>query len=156
MIAIAFSYPITIFIYRFIYQIDFFQSLNFVAVFVILGISADNVFVFIDTWQQSGQHEILNPDKVNRYNNFQTRMNHTWRKASKAISTTSLTTAMAFLATGFSKIMPISAFGFFATTLVVVNYAFAVIVFPCCIIIYERYLAHRCRYRKFIYDVCSK
>ena len=122
MIAIGFSYPIAIFINRFILQVDYFHSLNFVAVFVILGISADNVFVFTDAWQQSGHLKELNLDLDNRYNNFQRRMNYTWRKATKAISTTSFTTAMAFLATGFSKIMPISAFGFFASILVVVNY----------------------------------
>ena len=156
MIAIGFSYPIAIVINRFIFQVDFFQSLNFVAVFVILGISADNVFVFTDAWQQSGQHVLLNEDTENKYNNFQKRMNYTWRKATKAISTTSFTTAMAFLATGFSKIMPISAFGFFASVLVVVNYCFAIIVFPACLIIFERYLAHRCMYRKFIGDLFLK
>mmetsp|Transcript_18887 Transcript_18887/g.21143 ORF Transcript_18887/g.21143 Transcript_18887/m.21143 type:complete len:150 (-) Transcript_18887:1851-2300(-) len=116
--AIGFSYPITIFFNRFIFQVDFFQSLNFIAVFVILGISADNIFVFTDTWQQTLQFDLLNPDSEDKYKNFQTRMNHTWRKATKAISTTSCTTAMAFLATGLSSIMPISAFGFFASILV--------------------------------------
>ena len=130
MLAIGFSYPIAIVINRFIFQVDFFQSLNFVAVFVILGISADNVFVFTDSWQQSGQYDLLNTDNKDRKNNFQKRMNYTWRKATKAISTTSFTTAMAFLSTGFSLIMPISAFGYFASVLVVVNYTFAIITFP--------------------------
>ena len=148
MLAIGFSYPIAIFFNRFIFQVDFFQSLNFIAVFVILGISADNIFVFTDTWQQTLQYDLLNPDSENKYNNFQTRMNHTWRKATKAISTTSFTTAMAFLATGFSKIMPISAFGYFACILVIINYLFAIVTYPACLILFERYLAHRCRYRQ--------
>jgi predicted RND superfamily exporter protein len=153
--AIAFSYPISIFVNRFIFQVDFFQTLNFIAVFVILGISADNVFVITDTWQQSGQYETLNPNE-DKHKNFQKRMNHTWRGATKAVSTTSFTTIMAFIATGFSKIMPISAFGFFAATLVAVNYVFAIVTFPACLIFFERHLAHRCRYRKFIGDLITK
>ncbi|CAI2362894.1 unnamed protein product [Moneuplotes crassus] len=156
MAAIAFSYPISICLTRFVFQISFFQSLNLVAVFVILGISADNVFVFTDAWQQSGTYSPLNPDDEDRHNNFQPRMNYTWKKATKAISTTSLTTAIAFLATGFSKIMPISAFGYFASTLVIVNYLFAIVTFPACLIIFERYLSDKCRYRKFIGDVCTR
>jgi predicted RND superfamily exporter protein len=147
--AIAFSYPVSIVLNKFIFQIEYFQTLNFIAVFVILGISADNVFVFIDSWQQTEQYEKLNQDE-DKYKNFQKRMNHTWRGATKAVSTTSFTTIMAFIATGFSKIMPISAFGFFAATLVAVNYVFAIVTFPACLIFFERHLAHRCRYRKFI------
>lgn len=139
MFSIAFSYPISIVISRIILQIDFFQILNLIAIFVILGIAADDLFLLTDSWQQSETYNILNKDKENRKNNFQARMNYTWRKTSKSISTTSLTTAIAFLATGFSKIMPISAFGYFASILVLVNYCFAIIFFPACLILFERY-----------------
>jgi len=156
MMAIALSFPVTILITRFIFQIDYFSSLNLIAIFVILGISADNVFVFMDSWNQSMQFELLNTDTENKYNNFQKRMNYTWRRATKAIFTTSLTTALAFLATGFSKIMPIAAFGYFACFLVLVNFTFAVVVFPALVILFERHLVHRCKYRKFIGTSCSK
>jgi len=99
---------------------------------------------------------LLNEDTEHRFNNFQTRMNYTWKKATKAISTTSATTAMAFLATGLSKVMPISAFGFFSAILVVTNYLFAVITFPALLLFWERYIAHRCRYRKYIGNLCLK
>jgi len=156
MAFIGLTYPTAIFFSRFVFQVDFFQSMNFSAVFVILGIAADDVFVFTDAWQQSGQHAILNPDRENKYNNFQKRMNYTWRKAAKSITTTSLTTAMAFLATGFSDIMPISAFGFFASTLVMINFFFAITIFPALLIIFERYLAHRFMYRKYIGEMITK
>ena len=156
MISIAFSYPVSVCLSRYVFQISLFHALKFNVIFVILGISADNVFVFTDAWQQSGQHAILNPDPDNRFNNFQKRMNYTWRKATKAISTTSLTTAVAFLATGFSDIMPISAFGYFASIMVVVNYYFAVVTFPSFLILFERHLVHRCRYRKFIGNLFNK
>lgn len=156
MLAIAFSYPLSIFFTKFIFQISYFQTLNFVAVFVILGISADNVFVFTDAWEQSLQYELLNQDKENKYNNLESRMNYTWRRASKAIFTTSFTTCMAFIATGVSKIMPISAFGYFAAVLVAINYLFAITTYPACLILFEKYLAHRCKYRKYIGLLCTK
>ena len=48
MFQILISLPIAIFIYRIVFAIDFFQTLHALAIFVILGIGADNIFVFID------------------------------------------------------------------------------------------------------------
>ncbi len=48
MFQILISLPIAIFIYRIVFGIDFFQTLHALAIFVILGIGADNIFVFID------------------------------------------------------------------------------------------------------------
>jgi len=48
MLGIALSYPTTVFINRFIMQITVFNFINYIAVFVILGIAADDVFVFTD------------------------------------------------------------------------------------------------------------
>ena len=149
MIGIGFAYPLTIFINRFIFQITFFSALNYVAVFVILGIAADDVFVFTDSWKQTATYKLLN-DEDTKQKNLIKRMNYTWRRTSKAILTTSLTTCVSFYATGFSKIMPISAFGFFSGTLVIAVYSFAITSYPCCVIIYERYLVNKCKYRHYI------
>jgi len=48
MFQILISLPTAIFIYRIVLGIDFFQALHALAIFVILGIGADNIFVFID------------------------------------------------------------------------------------------------------------
>lgn len=71
-------------------------------------------------------------------------MAFTFRRASKAMLATSSTTAAAFLATGFSKIMPISSFGFFAGILVPVNYLLVISYFPTLLIIYEKYTKNMC------------
>ena len=149
MVGIGFAYPLTIFINRFIFQITYFTVLNYVAVFVILGIAADDVFVFTDSWKQTATYKLLN-DEDTKQKNLIKRMNYTWRRTSKAILTTSLTTFASFSATGFSRIMPISVFGFFSGTLVLAVYSFAITSYPCCVIIYERYLANKCRYRHCI------
>lgn len=64
-------------------------------------------------------------------------MAFTFRKATKAILATSSTTTAAFIATGFSKIMPISSFGYFAGILVPVNFALVCLYFPAVLMIYE-------------------
>ena len=155
MIGIGFAYPLTIFINRFIFQITYFTVLNYVAIFVILGIAADDVFVFTDSWKQTATYKLLN-DEDTKQKNLIKRMNYTWRRTAKAILTTSLTTCVSFYATGFSRIMPISAFGFFSGTLVIAVYSFAITSYPCCVIIFEKYLADKCKYRHYIGLLCKK
>jgi hypothetical protein len=155
MFFVSLSFPVTLLFTRFIFRVDYFTPLNLVAIFVILGISADDIFVFMDSWNQTKQHRLLNPDTENRLNNLQLRMNYTWRRTTKSIFSTSFTTAVAFLATGFSKIMPVAAFGYFASALVIMNFFYAILTFPACVILYERYFIHRCKYRKYISEKCS-
>ena len=70
-------------------------------------------------------------------NNQRRRMAYTFRRASKACLATSSTNAFAFLANGFSTLMPISAFGYFAFLIVPVNYGLIVFYFPAYLVIYE-------------------
>jgi predicted RND superfamily exporter protein len=50
---IIFSFGITQCIYGFILGIRYFQVLHCMAVFLVLGIAADDIFVFYDAWIQS-------------------------------------------------------------------------------------------------------
>lgn len=52
---------------------------------------------------------------------------------------TSFTTAMAFVATGMSPLMPISTFGWYAATCIVVNYLFCITLMPPVVVIGEMY-----------------
>ena len=62
-------------------------------------------------------------------------MNYTWRRAAKAMLVTSSTTAIAFFATGFSKIMPIRTFGYFAGIIVPMNFILVITLYPAFIIV---------------------
>ena len=53
---------------------------------------------------------------------------------------TSFTTAMAFVSTGFSPLMPIATFGWFAATCVLLNYLFVITLMPPVVIISEMWL----------------
>ena len=112
---IIFSFPITLVLYRKVCGITNLGALHLTIIFVVLGISADNIFVIWDAWCQSAAYPAISGSR-NR------RMAYTFRRSSKAILATSSTTAFAFLSNGFSSLMPISAFGYFAFIIVPVNY----------------------------------
>lgn len=66
------------------------------------------------------------------------RMAWTWARSAHAMLTTTLTTAMAFMANGASPIPPIAVFGIFTALLVLINYIFCITWFPAMIILKER------------------
>ena len=53
MLNIILSFPLSLFFYKMIFQITFFSNLHILAVFIVLGIAADDVFAFMDAWNQS-------------------------------------------------------------------------------------------------------
>jgi len=53
MLQIILSLPVSLFLYRVVFQIWFFDTLQTLAIFVILGVGADDVFVMVDAWVQS-------------------------------------------------------------------------------------------------------
>ena len=71
-------------------------------------------------------------------------MAYTWKRAARAILVTASTTGVAFLATGFSEILPISAFGIYASIIVPVNYILVITMFPSVLSIYEKYIKENC------------
>ena len=50
MMMILFSFPVTLILYRKIFGITNLSALHLCIVFVVLGISADNIFVLWDAW----------------------------------------------------------------------------------------------------------
>ena len=72
-------------------------------------------------------------------------MAYTYRRATRAMSITSSTTAAAFLANVFSPIMPIRSFGIYAGIIVFLNFILVICIFPSATIIYENYLVKICR-----------
>lgn len=62
MLMIVLSFPITYTIYGGIFQIPFNDTLISLTIFIVLGIAADDVFVFCDAWRQSLQHSSIAGD----------------------------------------------------------------------------------------------
>lgn len=128
---ILFSFPITTVLTEGIFRITYFSSLHTLTVFIVLGVAADNIFVFFDAWRQS---ETVNPAILNSRSK---RMAYAWRRAVRAIAVTSSTTSVAFMANIFSPLMPIKSFGVFAGLIIPVNYVMMIFIFPPAVIFYE-------------------
>ena len=47
---IIFSFPVTVLITEFVFQVTYFGSMHIVIVYIILGIGADDLFVVYDAW----------------------------------------------------------------------------------------------------------
>ena len=104
-------------------QVAYYDSLNTLVLFIMLGIGADTIFVYFDAFRQS---ELLPESCESR----ETRLLYTVRRAASATLVTSMTTALAFLATSLSRLVPIAAFGIFAFTCMVVLYITSTLLIP--------------------------
>ena len=122
------SFFISIIIYRFILDYRYIGVFHALAVFIILGIGADDVFVFFDTWRLSANY---------KFKSMAHRMSYVYRRASLAMLFTSLTTATAFIVSAASPFIAVSSFGVFAGVLVLINYLFVISFFPAVVLIYH-------------------
>ena len=139
---ILLSFPVTAFINEAIIRNTYYSSLHTLVIFIVLGIAADDIFVFVDAWRQSENIKLIR-------NDMRMRLAYSFRRAARATATTSSTTSVAFLANAFSPIMPIASFGIYAAVIISVNYALIIMVFPPLIIWYENCLKDRyCPYMK--------
>ena len=130
MVIISSSFPITALITEGIMGVTWFGDLHNVVIFIVMGIAADDIFVFYDAWRQSETIEELNGD-VNK------RMSYTFRRSRRAMAVTSSTTSAAFFANLYSPLMSIKSFGVFAGVIVPVNYLLVIVFFPSIIMIHE-------------------
>ena len=108
--------------------------MHLMVVFVVVGISADDIFIFIDAWRQSA---VIAPNVITPTDLYR-RMSYSFKRAFRAMMFTSITTALAFFSIFFSPIMTLKSFGLFAATIVMVNFYQATFVFPLALIINEQ------------------
>jgi len=152
MFQILMAFPLAYIVYRIVFGIQYFDFLNTLIIFVLLGVGADDVFVFTDAWLQSvhfvpdmealtgdAAKNCCGCDKSQEPRNI-TRMSFTYRRAAKAMLVTQLTTFFAFLATASSTLMPMSAFGLWAAAIVAMNYVLVITMYPAIIIIHHKYV----------------
>eukprot|EP01059_Diplonema_ambulator_P010140 TRINITY_DN20128_c0_g1_i2.p1 TRINITY_DN20128_c0_g1~~TRINITY_DN20128_c0_g1_i2.p1 ORF type:complete len:1050 (+),score=167.96 TRINITY_DN20128_c0_g1_i2:157-3150(+) len=116
------------FMYYGVFQQRYFGVFNMLCIFIILGIGADDIFVFLDTWEQSA-------DVIPKHLHWK-RMAWTWKHAGKAMLVTSLSTMISFVANANSSFPAIQTFGIFASLLVMVNYFAVMIFFPTVVLVY--------------------
>ena len=129
------SFMITNLIYRTVLNYQYFGYLNIISIFIILGIGADDIFVFVNTWRATEFEE---------YPSTAHRLSDCYRTAALAMFFTSFTTMAAFLIGGISPVLPIGSFGIFTGILIAVNYISVIIYFPAVVIMHHTYFEKRC------------
>ena len=128
--SIILSFPAGYAIFYIYFGIKSMMLLNFVALFLIMGIGADDAFVLFDTYKQS--EAILGSDA-----STVKRMRWAYREAGSAMLVTTVTTAGSFYANCFSAVRVVNEFGLFMGTVVVWNYINVMVIFPAAILTWE-------------------
>eukprot|EP00448_Togula_jolla_P027373 CAMPEP_0170651520 /NCGR_PEP_ID=MMETSP0224-20130122/46412_1 /TAXON_ID=285029 /ORGANISM="Togula jolla, Strain CCCM 725" /LENGTH=495 /DNA_ID=CAMNT_0010983319 /DNA_START=229 /DNA_END=1713 /DNA_ORIENTATION=- len=110
------------------------------AIFLLMGVGVDDVFVFLDTYKSVARHDARMNDDL------WARMSATMRHAGVAMGVTSLTTSVSFFMNATSSFYGIAGFGCFAACLVIVNYISMITFFPTVV----AFNHHKYRERKFL------
>merc|ERR1711871_927429 len=133
---------VSFFFYRFVFQITFFAQMQVLAIFLVLGVGADDIFVLTDAWKQS-KIDVVRSAEENEETYLKRRMLYAYKRAAAAIFNTSFTTAMAFVSTGINPIMSISCFGWYASICIGVLYLLTITWIPSVILVQHRYFRGR-------------
>lgn len=124
--------------------------LNFMSLFIILGIGADDIFIFVDAWKQSAHinfgkiRPTSDPHSSDTKAWFKKRLAWAYGRSTRAMFITSLTTGCAFLMNLSSSIVTIQVFGFFTAMMVFINYLEVISVFPAVVMTHTIYLRDSC------------
>merc|ERR1711951_95323 len=118
-------------LYGGITQQSYFGTLCVMAMFIILAIGADDIFVIVDTWQQ---YRTAAPEEP-----MAKRMTATLKHAGKVMATTSASTCFSFIGNCTSAFPAVYTFGLFAAWLVFVNYCAVCLFYPTVLAVHDTY-----------------
>ncbi|KAJ6245843.1 sterol-sensing domain [Anaeramoeba flamelloides] len=125
------SLPMSYFFYKAVLGVEVFSMLNFLTLFIILGIGCDDIFIMLDAWKQSQ----FQKKEISK--NIYTRMNWAYSRAAMTMLITTLTSTGAFFGNIASTIPPIRFFGVFTGIAIIFNYIMVVTWFPAVIVIWH-------------------
>lgn len=142
-IAITYSIGIAYFLYIYVFNLEFFPFMNLLVIVVVIGIGADDAFLYVKVWKMVSKQLIRDnivcqdnglSDIKNVYSAGETILIQilveTMRHSITTMSITTLTTAVAFLASCVSYIPAINCFSVFAGTAVLVNFFLMISLLP--------------------------
>lgn len=132
MFAIISSLIVSYFLYRVVFNFEFFPFMNLTALIILVGIGADDAFVLCDVWN----HTKFDKPRAETAETVSVTLQH----AALSMFVTSFTTAAAFYANYVSNITAIRCFGVYAGTAILVNYVLMVTWLPAVVVLHERYL----------------
>ena len=140
------AFPSAYTCYTLILGIKWMSMLNYIGIFVAVGIGADDIFVYTDAWSQS---KVMLPADTS----LDARISWTLHRAGSAMLVTSFTTSAAFATNYINNVVPMQLFGVFMALMVLFDYLYTVTWFPCVVAIHHKYIepkygsehaCHRC------------
>ncbi|CAE7924119.1 DISP1 [Symbiodinium necroappetens] len=138
--------PIASLFYQGVFRIEYFEFLHILVVYLVLGIGADDVYVFKDTFchVKKAEFPFAQPGRLTEDQEIRV-LSLTFQRAGTAIFNTSFTTALAFASCSVSKAMPMRTCGWYAATCIVTLYVLTLIYYPPVVILWHRRLqSKRC------------
>jgi hypothetical protein len=136
LLQIILSFPLSFFVYTFVGGLEFFPFLNFIGVFVVFALGADDIFVAVDKWKNA---RLEHPDKPT---DFVAAI--ALPDAAGAMFLTTITTAIAFFGTAICPVAPIKMFAIFCGLLIMFDYLMCILlVFPALCIYDQKIMAQR-------------
>lgn len=148
--AITYSLGIAYFLYVYVFNLEFFPFMNLLVIVVVIGIGADDAFLYVKVWkmvskqlirdnvasQDSGLGDIKNVSSAGETIMVQI-LEETLKHSVVTIFITTLTTAVAFFASYVSYIPAINCFSVFAGTAILVNFLLMVSWLPISVFILD-------------------
>ena len=102
------------------------------ALYIVLAIGADDIFVFMDAYKQALQI----PEAVV---SLEARMAWTYSRAASAMLITSFTTMAAFVSSAFSPLAQIRSFGVYCAFVIFFDFCLVITWFPSMVVFYHNY-----------------
>lgn len=161
-LAITYSLGAAYFLYVYVFNLNFFPFMNLLVIVVVIGIGADDAFLYVKVWNMVSKQLIR--DNVISEDNSLTDiksissasetilvqiLEETMKHSVLTIFITTLTTAVAFFASYVSYIPAINCFSVFAGTAVLVNFFLMITCLPVTVFIIN---VKMCAHRKQVYE----
>ncbi|XP_070577195.1 protein dispatched homolog 1-like isoform X2 [Ptychodera flava] len=140
LLSMVFSLLLAYFIYTAVFQISFFPFMNICTVVILIGIGADDAFVYCDIWRHARE------DRPQA--DHQTIVEEAFQHGALTMFVTSFTTAAAFYANAVSSITAVSCFGIYAGTAVLCNFLLTITWLPAAISLHDKVCASLCSCQK--------
>ena len=145
MTAVIASLVVAQFVYVHAIGVTWIGMLNFLGVFIVLGVGADDVFVILEFWKQSKREALSTAgEEDDRHSDdgesstervLVERLRWTAEKSLYVVTMTSVTTAAAFACNMASRIAPVRLFGAFMAALIAGNYLLVCTTFPALLVL---------------------
>lgn len=149
LLQVLLSFPVAFFIYRIVLGIELFGGLQAVAIFIVLGVGADDCFIYVDAFKETVKLSVIPGWGLPE------RLSFAYKRAQFTMLVTTCTTGFAFTMLAISSIPTVRYFGVFAALLIVSNYCMVMTLYTCVLVLWDRNF-RKLRFKKLCSRGCSR